>query len=158
NDKYKSNPIGSGPYMVKEYKAGEQAIFVRNPYWHGKKPYFKKWTWVLLDENTALAALESGDVDMIYATPELASKKVKGTRLLDIASNDVRGLSLPYVKKGVVKNSPDGYPVGNDVTSDPAIRKALTIGLNRQKVLDTVLNGYGKPAYSIIDRTPFWNP
>ncbi|HEO2378010.1 TPA: ABC transporter substrate-binding protein [Streptococcus agalactiae] len=158
NDKYKSNPIGSGPYMVKEYKAGEQAIFVRNPYWHGKNPYFKKWTWVLLDENTALAALESGDVDMIYATPELASKKVKGTRLLDIASNDVRGLSLPYVKKGVVKNSPDGYPVGNDVTSDPAIRKALTIGLNRQKVLDTVLNGYGKPAYSIIDRTPFWNP
>lgn len=63
--------------MVKEYKAGEQAIFVRNPYWHGKKPYFKKWTWVLLDENTALAALESGDVDMIYATPELADKKSK---------------------------------------------------------------------------------
>lgn len=41
------------------------------------KPYFKKWTWVLLDENTALAALESGDVDMIYATPELADKKSK---------------------------------------------------------------------------------
>ncbi len=155
-ENYKSNPIGSGPYMVKEYKPGEQAIFVRNPYWHGKKPYFKKWTWVLLDENTALAALESGDVDMIYATPELADKKVKGTRLLDIPSNDVRGLSLPYVKKGVVKDSPDGYPVGNDVTSDPAIRKALTIGLNRKKVLETVLNGYGKPAYSIIDQTPFW--
>ena len=70
----------------------------------------------------------------------------------------MRGLSLPYVKKGVITDSPDGYPVGNDVTSDPAIRKALTIGLNRQKVLDTVLNGYGKPAYSIIDKTPFWNP
>lgn len=41
NDKYKSNPIGSGPYMVKEYKAGEQAIFVRNPYWHGKNHTLK---------------------------------------------------------------------------------------------------------------------
>lgn len=30
----------------------------------------------MLNENTALAALESGDVDMIYATPELADKKV----------------------------------------------------------------------------------
>lgn len=156
NENYKSNPIGSGPYMVKEYKPGEQAIFVRNPHWQGKKPYFKKWTWVLLDENTALAALESGDVDLIYATPELADKKVKGTRLIDIPSNDVRGLSLPYVKKGVIENSPDGHPVGNDVTSDPAIRQALTIGLNRKKVLETVLNGYGKPAYSIIDQTPFW--
>ena len=158
NENYKNNPIGSGPYMVVEYKPDEQAIFEINPYYHGKKPYFKKWTWVLLDENTALAALESGDVDMIYATPELADKEVKGCKLFDIESNDVRGLSMPYVKKGVINNSPDGYPVGNDVTSDPIIRKALNVGMNRQKVVDTVLNGHGKPAYSVTDGTSFWNP
>lgn len=157
NENYKSNPIGSGPYKVVEYKPGEQAIFEINPYWHGKKPYFKKWTWVLLDENTALAALESGEVDIIYATPELADKKIGGCKLFDIESNDVRGLSMPYVKKGFIKDSPDGYPVGNDVTSDPIIRKALNIGMNRQKVVDTVLNGHGKPAYSVIDGTSFWN-
>lgn len=158
NENYKNNPIGSGPYMVVEYKPDEQAIFEINPYYHGKKPYFKKWTWVLLDENTALAALESGDVDMIYATPELADKEVKGCKLFDIESNDVRGLSMPYVKKGVIDNSPDGYPVGNDITSDPIIRKALNVGMNRQKVVDTVLNGHGKPAYSVTDGTSFWNP
>lgn len=158
NENYKNNPIGSGPYMVVEYKPDEQAIFEINPYYHGKKSYFKKWTWVLLDENTALAALESGDVDMIYATPELADKEVKGCKLFDIESNDVRGLSMPYVKKGVINNSPDGYPVGNDVTSDPIIRKALNVGMNRQKVVDTVLNGHGKPAYSVTDGTSFWNP
>lgn len=158
NENYKNNPIGSGPYMVVEYKPDEQAIFEINPYYHGKKPYFKKWTWVLLDENTALAALESGDVDMIYATPELADKEVRGCKLFDIESNDVRGLSMPYVKKGVIDNSPDGYPVGNDITSDPIIRKALNVGMNRQKVVDTVLNGHGKPAYSVTDGTSFWNP
>lgn len=36
---------------------------------------------------------------MIYATPELADKEVKGCKLFDIESNDVRGLSMPYVKK-----------------------------------------------------------
>lgn len=158
NENYKNNPIGSGPYMVVEYKPDEQAIFEINPYYHGEKPHFKKWTWVLLDENTALAALESGDVDMIYATPELADKEVKGCKLFDIESNDVRGLSMPYVKKGVINNSPDGYPVGNDITSDPIIRKALNVGMNRQKVVDTVLNGHGKPAYSVTDGTSFWNP
>lgn len=158
NENYKNNPIGSGPYMVVEYKPDEQAIFEINPYYHGKKPYFKKWTWVLLDENTALAALESGDMDMIYATPELADKEVRGCKLFDIESNDVRGLSMPYVKKGVIDNSPDGYPVGNDITSDPIIRKALNVGMNRQKVVDTVLNGHGKPAYSVTDGTSFWNP
>ncbi len=158
DENYKFNPIGSGPYKVVEYKPDEQAIFEVNPYWHGEEPYFKKWTWVLLDENTALAALSSGDVDMIYATPDLADKEVDGCRLFDIESNDVRGLSMPYVKKGVITNSPDGYPVGNDITSDPIIRKALNIGMDRQKVVDIALHGHGKPAYSVIDGTPFLNP
>ncbi|MBQ9239261.1 MAG: ABC transporter substrate-binding protein [Treponema sp.] len=157
NDNYKHNPIGSGPYMVVEYKPNEQAIFEVNPYWHGEKPYFKKWTWVLLDENTALAALESGDVDMIYATPEFADKKIKGIRLFDITSNDVRGLSMPYVKKGVITDSPDGFTVGNNITSDPAIKRALNVGVDRQKVVDTVLNGHGRPAHSFCDGMPFWN-
>ncbi|SQA14749.1 nickel ABC transporter, nickel/metallophore periplasmic binding protein [Streptobacillus moniliformis] len=34
----------------------------------------------------------------------------------------------------------------------------LNVGLDRQKVIDTVLNGHGKPAYSIVDEMPFWNP
>lgn len=157
DENYKQNPIGSGPYKVVEYKPNEQAIFEINPYWHGEKPYFKKWTWVLLEENTALASLESGEVDMIYATPEFADKKIDGCKLFDIESNDVRGLSMPYVKKGVINDSPDGYTVGNNVTSDPIIRKALNIGMDRQKVVDTVLNGHGKPAYSVIDGTSFWN-
>ncbi len=158
DENYKFNPIGSGPYMVKEYKPDEQAIFVVNPYWHKKEPHFKKWTWVLLDENTALAALQTGDVDMIYATPEFADKAIEGCKLFDIESNDVRGLSMPYVPKGVIDDSADGYPVGNDVTSDPAIRRALNVGIDRQKVVDVALNGHGKPAYSVIDDTPFWNP
>lgn len=157
NENYKFNPIGSGPYMVAEYKPDEQAIFTINPHWHGNKPFFKKWTWVMLDENTALAALQAGDVDIIYATPELADKAVAGCKLFDMESNDVRGLSMPYVKTGAVTNSRDGYPVGNDVTSDPIIRKALNIGVDRKKVVDTVLNGHGKPAYSVIDGTSFWN-
>lgn len=157
DENYKQNPIGSGPYKVVEYKPNEQAIFEINPYWHGEKPYFKKWTWVLLEENTVLASLESGEVDMIYATPEFADKKIDGCKLFDIESNDVRGLSMPYVKKGVINDSPDGYTVGNNVTSDPIIRKALNIGMDRRKVVDTVLNGHGKPAYSVIDGTSFWN-
>lgn len=38
----------------------------------------------ILEENTALASLESGEVDMIYATPEFADKKIDGCKLFDI--------------------------------------------------------------------------
>lgn len=68
---------------------------------------------------------------MIYVMLEFVSKKVKGICFLDIVLNDVCGLLLFYVKKGVVKNLLDGYLVGNDVISDLVIRKVLIIGLNR---------------------------
>ena len=157
DEHYSENPIGSGPYMLQQYDEGEQAIFTVNPYWHGKEPYFKKWTWVLLDENTALAAAKAGKVDMIYAIPEFADVQIPGWKLFEFESNDVRGLSLPYVKPNTVV-SPDGYPVGNAVTSDPAIRKALNIGLNRSEIVKTILNGHGKPAFSVVDGMPWWNP
>ena len=143
--------------MLQQYDEGEQAVFTVNPYWHGKEPYFTKWTWLLLDENTALAAAKAGTVDMIYAIPEFADVQIPGWKLFEFESNDVRGLSLPYVKTGV-KTSVDNYPVGNDVTSDPAIRTALNIGLNRNEIVQTVLNGHGKPAFSVVDGMPWWNP
>lgn len=156
DENYPKNPIGSGPYMVTEYNPDEQAIFELNPYYYGDKPHFKKWTWVLLDENTALAALESGQVDLIYSIPEFADMEVEGCKLFDIETNDVRGISLPYQKPNVL-TSPDGYPVGNEITSENILRQAMNIAVDRQKVVDVVLNGHGKPAFSVIDGAPWWN-
>jgi peptide/nickel transport system substrate-binding protein len=51
-----------------------------------------------------------------------------------------------------------GYPVGNNVTSDVAIRKALAFGLDRQRICDEALNGYAAPAYSENDGMPWSNP
>jgi peptide/nickel transport system substrate-binding protein len=38
----------------------------------------------------------------------------------------------------------NGYAIGNNVTSDPAIRKALNIGIDRQALIEGALNGQGK--------------
>jgi peptide/nickel transport system substrate-binding protein len=156
DDDYSENPIGSGPYMLVQWDKGQQAIFQTNPYYHGEKPHFDKFTLLFLDENAALAAAKNGTVDMIYALPEFADQKIPGFKQFSYESNDVRGLSMPTQKSGYGR-SPDGYPIGNDVTSDPAIRKALFYGLDRQAIVDTVLNGHGKKAYSLVDRMPWWN-
>ncbi len=156
DDNYSENPIGSGPYKLVQWDKGQQAIFEVNPYYAGKKPHFKKFTLLFLDENAALAAAKNGTVDMIYVLPEFADEKIPGWKLGSYESNDVRGVSLPTQKSGY-GTTPDGYDIGNDVTSDVAIRKALYIGLDRQAIMDTVLNGHGKKAYSLVDKMPWWN-
>ena len=52
----------------------------------------------------------------------------------------------------------DGLPIGNDVTADLAIRQAINIAVDRQALVDGVLEGHGTPAYTSVDRLPWWNP
>lgn len=156
DDNYSENPIGSGPYMLVQWDKDQQAIFEVNPYYHGEAPHFKKFTLLFLDENAALAAAKNGTVDLIYTLPEFAEQNIDGFKLFSYESNDVRGVSMPTQKSGYGK-TPQGYPIGNDVTSDIAIRKAMYIGLDREEMVNTVLNGHGKKAYSLVDKMPWWN-
>src|SRR5690606_36066814 len=73
----------------------------------------------------------------------------------NVKTVDNRGIAFPYVKSG--KKTNDGIPIGNDVTADSAIRKAINVGVNRNSLVDGVLEGYGTPAYSIVDELPWWN-
>lgn len=53
---------------------------------------------------------------------------------------------------------PDGdatYPAGNDVTCNVEVRRAINLGVDRQAIVDDVLGGYGKVAYSIGDGMPW---
>lgn len=156
DDNYSENPIGSGPYKLVQWDKDQQAIFEVNPYYAGEKPHFKKFTLLFLDENAALAAAKNGTADMIYVLPEFADEKIEGWKLHSFESNDVRGISMPTQPAGSGQ-TPEGYKVGNDVTSHLAIRQAFYIGLDRQTILDTVLDGHGKKAYSLVDKMPWWN-
>lgn len=152
---YGENPIGSGSYKLIKWDKGQQIIVEKNEKYYGKQPYFEKVTFVILSESAAFAAAQAGKVDMVSISPALANHKVKGMKLEKLASVDNRGLALPVgPDEGKTKN---GAPIGNDVTSDPAIRKAMNIGVNRQELIENVLNGYGTPAYTIADNLPWWN-
>ncbi|SHG47611.1 peptide/nickel transport system substrate-binding protein [Salegentibacter echinorum] len=156
NSDYNENPIGSGPYQMVEWNKGQQLIVKRNPYYYGDKSYFKKLSFLFLSEDAAIAAAKSGDVDVVSVSSTFANNKVDGMKLVNIESVDNRGVVLPYVKNE--GENIEGAPIGNDVTSDIAIRKAMNIAVDRKKLVEGVLNGYGTPAYTIADHLPWWNP
>jgi peptide/nickel transport system substrate-binding protein len=77
--------------------------------------------------------------------------------ILAVRSVDNRGLMFPTVAD-TGKKTARGYPIGNNVTSDPAIRKAVTLAIDRQRLVDGVLEGFGRPAYGVCDNLPWDNP
>jgi peptide/nickel transport system substrate-binding protein len=152
NDDYAKNPIGSGPFRVKQLDLNQQLIVEPNPYYYGVKSPFRQITILNIDEQAALAAAKSGQLDVVMVSPEYALERVNGMRMENIKTSDNRGFNLPMIPE--TKNAA-GVVVGSNVTSDPAVRRALNIGVNRQTIIDNALSGIGTPSWVRFQGLPW---
>lgn len=153
DENYGQHPIGSGRYIMKQWDKGQQVIFEANPDYYGEAPKIKKLTVLFMEEEAALAAAQAGQVDVAHTAASYADQQIGGYNLLSVASVDNRGFNLPATKP----EEKDGITYGSDVTSDIAVRKAINIGIDRDEMIQNVLNGYGTPAYSVCDKMPWYN-
>ncbi|WP_455645414.1 ABC transporter substrate-binding protein [Methanosphaera sp.] len=156
NATYGSNPIGSGPYKLKQWDKGQQAIFEVNENYYGKKPYFTQLTMLFPEEDTAFQYVKSGQADVVQAPFTSLNETVDGYKLIEYDSPRAQGLSLPFMNNTGLTTD-QGNPVGNNVTADLAIRKALNIGIDRQSIIDSVYKGHGKIDYTGADSQLFAN-
>ncbi len=151
---YGQNPIGSGRYMLKQWDKGQQVILEANPDYYGEAPKMQQVTILFMEEDAAFAAAKAGQVDLAYTAASYGDQTVEGYDLLSFETVDNRGFNLPAMEPG----ERDGVAVGNAFTSQVEVRRAINIGLDRQEMLENVLNGHGTPAYSVCDKMPWYNP
>ena len=133
-----NEPVGTGPYKLESWRKGTQIVLVANEaYWDGA-PQVKKLTYVIAaDDNTRAQRTTSGEFDGAWLPPKLAGTftGTDGYTVVAHPSADWRSVSLP---------------AGHPVTGDPAIRLALNHAVDRQAMVDSILAGYGKPAYTPV--------
>lgn len=151
---YGANPIGSGRYMLEQWDRGQQVILTANPDYYGEPPRIQRVIILFMEEDAAFLAAQAGQVDVAYTSATYSNETVEGYSLASYASVDNRGINLPAVPAGT---DSEGRAVGNDFTADVLVRRAINIGIDRQEMIDNVLNGYGTPAYSICDQLPWYN-
>ncbi len=154
---YGEHPIGSGRYMLEQWDRGQQVILRANPDYYGEKPLMDRVVVLFMEEDASLAAASAGTADVAYTSAALAGAVPAGYTLLNCASVDSRGISLPCNPAGtdVVVEGDMVYMGGNDVTSDIAVRRALNLGIDRAAMIEHVLAGFGRAAYSVGDGMPW---
>lgn len=67
-EKFKYNPVGTGPFEVVEYRSKDRVIFKRHEEYYRGTPIIEKIEWMFMpDLNSRLMAMEKGDIHMIRA-------------------------------------------------------------------------------------------
>ena len=163
DDPRTGRPIGSGPYLVQDWKRGKELTFVRNPrYWGLHLAYLDRLVWRFVPPADAAEALRRGEVDMIDPGPavlqasalELRRQPAPGIRVL--AS---RGQAWEHFD---IRIGEGGHPA----LDSRLVRQALAYGLDRVAIARVAgqLSGWSEGALEPLDSTvlladsPFYRP
>ena len=150
---------GSGPYRFAEFKPGDRTVMVLNPNYDGTKPEWTEVTFRYLTSGpTRVAALLAGDVDVIDNVPPTDIAKLKSSpnvNVTDTLSNRVIYLHMDQFRD----NSPfitakDGSPIKNPLL-DQRVRLALSSAINRQAIVDRIMDGAAAPAEQVLAKNFF---
>ncbi|MGL6382294.1 ABC transporter substrate-binding protein [Aeromonas caviae] len=152
---YARHPVGAGPYRLVSFLPGQQLVVEANPYYAGGNNDFKRLVFVFIDEESAYAAAQSSQLDVVRIAPSLAPTVPASLKLWVRPSVENRGIVFPIPPAG--GKDAKGYPIGNDVTSDVAVRRAINYAIDRQLLADQLLEGHAIPAYSAVEGLPWLN-
>ncbi|MFG2772364.1 ABC transporter substrate-binding protein [Streptomyces sp. NPDC048350] len=141
---FTTRPIGTGPYVLTDWSKGEKLSFKANPTYWGGAPQVKKFTMAIIkDDDVRATRLRAGDLDGAILPPNLAAgfKGDKAKKTYAAKTYDYRTVTLP---------------THNKVTGDVAVRRALDVAVDRQAMVDKILEGAGKPAYGPVPTDSEW--
>ena len=123
-----SEPIGTGPYVLKNFQKDSAATFVKNDKFKAKDGEYQIDNVVIkiCDTSTELQELQKGTVDLL---PQADNADKVGTASLDknLTYNNYASSSMQYF----IYNCEAG------ATADPAVRQALTYAIDRQSFVDS---------------------
>ena len=140
--------VSGGPFQIVERKEGEFIRLVQNPNWFGKKPAMDQLIFRTFETAEAqYNALKAGDLDAVDDVPG----KIFATIMAGDEPNitGIAGNQGSFSELAMNSSCPTGIGDGHVALKDPNVRRAINWSLDRQLMVDKILNGFGKPAVGI---------
>lgn len=149
--------VGTGPYKYVEWVRGNRLVLEANKtYWGGKLNWEKVTYRPMSNDAARVAALLSGDVDMIENPPPADLKKLRenpNVKISQAVSNRLIYIHLDSFSEPTTVGIPDAN--GKNPLKDVRVRKALSMSINRQAIADRVMENLGVPTGDLLPSPMF---
>ena len=147
--------IGTGPYRFIEWQAGSRLVLERNPaYWGGAEPWPRVIFRPIANDGARVAAMLSGDVDMIEGVPGVDRAKLAASP--NLALHETDAFRIIYLQMDSARDASPGLKdnAGNPLTRNPfkdaRVRQAISLAINREGLAERLLSGQAKPAAQYV--------
>ncbi len=130
-----THPIGTGPFRFADWVRGDRVELVRNDAYWGNPVALESATFRFIsDPNAALAAMMAGDVDAFpnFPAPE-ALDLFQANPQFSVIVGSTEGETILAINNGQAP------------LDDVRIRRAISLAINRQDIIDGAMFGYGTP-------------
>lgn len=132
------HPVGTGPYIFKEWRRDEKIILEANPDYFEGRPYIDRYIYrIIPDQAVEFLELKAGNVDMMGLTPHQYKKEINFPKFRQ-QFNSFRYPSFGYTYLG--------YNLLNPLFKDKRIRQAIAYAINKEEIIEGIVLGLGRPA------------
>lgn len=137
NGDFGRKPVGSGPYILKEWVPGSHFALVKNDsYWQKGVPYSEgAYLPIIADKLVQFAMLRTGEMDIMdemVATDALLAQKISGLKLSTLAGSRFRVIM---------------FRVSKEPWNNKALRAAFAYAQDRKILVNVLYQGLASPAY-----------
>ncbi|MDD5286689.1 MAG: peptide-binding protein [Desulfuromonadaceae bacterium] len=135
-------PVGTGPYLFKEWISGQKIVLEANKGYFEGRPYIDRYIYrIIPDSSTMYMELKAGAIDLMNLTPVQYSRQTTGKRFTSLF-NKYRYPSSGYLYMG--------YNLRHPLFGDKRIRQAMTSAINKEELIHGVLFGMGQKSHGPI--------
>jgi peptide/nickel transport system substrate-binding protein len=144
--------FGTGPYRFVRYAPGDRVELERNDtHWGPRQPWQRVNYRIVVNDASRTAALLAGDVDFIDQVPttdvarlrndaRVAISEIVGLRIIYLHLDRSRTEATPFV------SGPNGEALGKNPLDDVRVRRALSMAIDRNAIVERVMEGAAIPA------------
>jgi peptide/nickel transport system substrate-binding protein len=142
---FRTKPIGTGPFVFKEWVKGSHILLERNPnYWDKGKPYLERIIIrFITDPMTMVSALETGEVNYVFrGLPYEAAAKLGTNPNLEVIAH-----TRPPYKMTLQINT------NHTILKNVDVRRAISYALDRKDIVQKATLGLCIPTYRVLPET-----
>lgn len=145
---FSEQPIGSGPFVVKEWVRGQRLVLERNPYyWKSGQPYLDRIVIDYVpDENSRMLKVESGEAQIATEVPYSQIERIAALSHVDVQIEDVMAWDAVWFNS---RKAP---------FDDPEVIRALNYATPKEAMLASLMHGAGEVANHVIAKVKYWDP